>query len=700
MKKNYDLQATRAARRALSPISGFNLNPGEEEEEWHGGSQQSAQATQQNKPESKTPALDTFGTDLTARAEAEELDPVVGRTEEILRVAQILTRRKKNNPILIGEPGVGKSAIVEGLAQRIVRRQVPQALRGCRLGVLDMASVVAGTKYRGQFEERLRAIMTELKENPKTIVFVDEIHTIIGAGSAPGTMDAANMLKPALSRGEIRCIGATTLAEYRKSIEKDGALERRFQKVSVGQPTAEETLAILQNLQPTYEQHHRVRYTAEALKACVTLTERYVSDRSFPDKAIDALDEAGSAMHMTVREPSKGVLHMESEVLRLGNEKKAALERQDYETAADLHKQLRTAEKALDHQRRAWEEAQDGDTPTVGREHVERVVSRMTGVPVERMGSDEHKRLRSMATRLAAKVIGQDEAVGAITRSIQRSRLGLKDPHRPIGTFLFVGPTGVGKTFLTQTLAEEMFGTKDALIRVDMSEYMEKHTVSRMIGSPPGYVGYDEGGQLTERVRRRPYSIVLLDEIEKAHPDVLNLLLQVMDEGRLTDGNGATIDFRNTIIVMTSNAGTRQVKDFGQGVGFSAGTDASKDFALQRSLIEKTLRKQFAPEFLNRLTDVVYFRQLAPQSICRIVDIELRPLQERMAAMGHRLCLTPKAKELLGAKGYDPQYGARPLKRAIETLVEDPICQLMLEGRRGRFTVRASEGNIAISNSK
>ncbi len=630
--------------------------------------------------ESKTPALDTFGTDLTKAAADGLLDPVVGRQDETERVAQILVRRKKNNPILIGEPGVGKSAIVEGIALRIVQRRIARVLWNKRVLVLDMGSVVAGTKYRGQFEERMRAIVSELRQNPDIIIFIDEIHTIIGAGSAPGSMDAANLLKPALARGEVQCIGATTLAEYRKSIEKDGALERRFQKVLVNATTIGETLNILHNLKGRYEEHHNVHYTDQALQACVRLTERYVSDRSFPDKAIDVMDEAGASMRIMDLPVSPELENMEKEVKRLTAQKDEAIKTQQYELAADYRDQLRTAQKALDYQRRAWENQLKENPQTVDEAQVAQIVSRMTGIPLQRIGEEEHQRLRLMADRLKAKVVGQDEAVGAIVRSIQRSRMGLKDPHHPIGAFMLVGPTGVGKTYLTEMLAEEMFGSKDALIRLDMSEYMEKHTVSRMIGSPPGYVGYDEGGQLTEQVRRRPYSIVLFDEIEKAHRDVFNLLLQVMDEGRLTDGNGATIDFRNTIIVMTSNSGTRQLKDFGKGVGFASRTDASQDKAMARSIVEKSLQKQFAPEFLNRLSDIIYFDQLSQESIVRIVDTELMPLIRRLEELGYSLTVSNDAKAVLARKGYDAQYGARPLKRAIQTMVEDPLCQLLLDG--------------------
>ncbi len=632
---------------------------------------------------SSTPVLDSFGTDLTRAAADGLLDPVIGRKAEIERVAQILVRRKKNNPILIGEPGVGKSAIVEGLALRIVQRKIARILWNKRVMVLDMGSVVAGTKYRGQFEERIRAIIAELKENPDVIIFIDEVHTLIGAGSAPGSMDAANLLKPALARGEIQCIGATTINEYRKSIEKDGALERRFQKVLVNPTTAEETLDILRNLQSRYEEHHNVKYTDEALEACVRLTERYVSDRSFPDKAIDALDESGARAHIMDVPVSPDLENMEREVARLNEQKDEAIRTQNYELAADYRDQLKTAQKALDYQKKEWEQQLKDNPQVVDAQQVAQVVSKMTGIPVERLGEEEHERLRHLGDRLKEKVVGQDAAIDCLTRAIQRSRIGLKDPRRPIGAFMLVGPTGVGKTYLTEMLAEEMFGKRESLIRIDMSEYMEKHTVSRMIGSPPGYVGYDEGGQLTEKVRRNPYSIILFDEIEKAHRDVFNLLLQVMDEGRLTDGNGATIDFRNTILVMTSNSGTRQLKEFGNGVGFSASQDVTHDRQLARSIVEKSLQRQFAPEFLNRLSDIIYFDQLSPESILKIVDIELAPLTHRVEDMGFSLKVTDTAKQLLAKKGYDVQYGARPLKRTIQNLLEDPLCQRLLDGAAG-----------------
>ena len=630
------------------------------------------------KPGEQTPVLDKFGTDLTHAASEHLLDPVVGREKEIERVAQILSRRKKNNPILIGEPGVGKSAIVEGLAKRIVEHRISRALWGKRVIVLDLGAVVAGTKYRGQFEERMRAIMIELQKHPEVIIFIDEIHTIIGAGSAAGTMDAANMLKPALSRGEIQCIGATTLDEYRKSIEKDGALERRFQKVVVQPTTAEETLQILQNLRGRYEEHHNVRYTDKALEACVRLTERYVSDRAFPDKAIDAMDEAGSRAHIMNIPVSHDVEFMEKQMADLEDLKQRAIKAEEYKMAAEYSDQQKTLQQALEQKKREWEATLKDERETVDEAEIAHVVSMMTGIPVQRIGSEENERLRNLGPNLQRHVIGHDEAIRKLARAIQRSRIGLKDPKKPIGTFMFVGPTGVGKTYLTQKLAEEMFGSEKNLIRIDMSEYGEKHTVSRMVGAPPGYVGYEEGGQLTEKVRRQPYSIVLLDEIEKAHPDVFNILLQVMDEGRLTDGNGTTIDFRNTVIIMTSNSGTRQLKDFGQGIGFSTQGDRSQDRDYAHGIIKKSITKQFAPEFLNRLDDIIYFDQLSEESIKQIVDIEAKPLIARIREMGYTLELTDGAKALLAKKGYDVQYGARPLKRALQTLLEDPICELLM----------------------
>lgn len=639
---------------------------------------------QQKKQDSKTPALDNFGTDLTLMAANDLLDPVVGREKEIERVAQILNRRKKNNPILIGEPGVGKNAIVEGLAQRIVSHRVSRTLWNKRIVVLDLASVVAGTKYRGQFEERLRCIIKELQQNPDVIVFIDEIHTLVGAGNAAGSMDAANMLKPALSRGEFQCIGATTLDEFRKTIEKDGALERRFQKVQVAPPSAEETLQILVNLRERYEQHHHVRYTDQALEACVKLTGRYITDRSFPDKAIDILDEAGSRMRIQDVPVPEEITNLEKLVAELNQKKDEAAARQDFEKAAVLRDRCSTVVKELEQTKQNWEQTLvDTEKTLVDEQVVADVISNMTGIPVKRIGQEENEKLRTLKETLQQRVVGQDDAVATVARAIQRSRVGLKDPQKPIGTFLFVGPTGVGKTYLAKCLAEELFGKADAIIRVDMSEYMEKHTVSRMVGAPPGYVGYDEGGQLTERVRRKPYSIVLLDEIEKAHTDVFNLLLQVMDEGRLTDGNGNTIDFRNTVIIMTSNCGTKQIRDFGNGIGFQTLTDPTTGKKQNRSIVRKAIDKQFAPEFINRLDNIVYFDHLIPDDIQSIVDIELQPLLERINEMGHTLEVSAEARQLLGRKGYDMQFGARPLKRAIQDLIEDPLCEVLMSKEVG-----------------
>lgn len=629
--------------------------------------------------DTQTPLLDNFGTDLTKAAQENLLDPVVGRENEIERVAQILCRRKKNNPILIGEPGCGKSAIVEGLAQLIVKHRISRSLWDKRIVMLDMACVVAGTKYRGQFEERIRSISNELKNNPNVIVFIDEIHTIVGAGNAEGSMDAANILKPALARGEFQCIGATTTDEFKKTIEKDGALERRFQKVQVNPSSPEETLQILKNLKGRYEDFHHVTYTEEALEACVKLTGRFMNERCFPDKAIDAMDEAGSRLHIQDRPLPEKITSLEARIKELQAKKMQAAQNQNFELAADYRDEAKHLQAELDEAQQKWEESDANPRLEVDENIVAEVVSKMTGIPVQRVGQEENERLRKLKEILQKKVIGQDDAVATIARAIQRSRIGLKDPKRPIGTFMFVGPTGVGKTYLTKCLAEEMFGDADAIIRLDMSEYMEKHTVSRMVGAPPGYVGYEEGGQLTERVRRKPYSIVLLDEIEKAHPDVFNILLQVMDEGRLTDGNGNTIDFRNTIIIMTSNCGTRQINEFGKGIGFHSASDNMQNEANYHSMVMKALSKQFAPEFLNRLDEVVFFSQLNADALQRIVDIELAPLVSRVHDMGHILNVTLAARQLLAKRGYDVKYGARPLRRAIQNLLENPLCEILLQ---------------------
>jgi ATP-dependent Clp protease ATP-binding subunit ClpC len=632
-----------------------------------------------NAKSSDTPVIDNFGTDLTRAAEENRLDPIVGREKEIDRLAQILSRRKKNNPVLIGEPGVGKSAIVEGLASRIVQRKVSRVLFDKRVINLDMASVVAGTKYRGQFEERIKAILNELAKNPNVILFIDEIHTIVGAGGASGSMDAANMLKPALARGEIQCIGATTLDEYRKNIEKDGALERRFQKVIVDPTTAEETRLILETIKPKYEDHHNVIYTDEALDLCVKLTDRYISDRNFPDKAIDALDESGSRTHIANIVVPKTIETLEAKINAIKQQKSQAVKAQNYELAAGFRDKGRDLEEKLEAAQAKWEKALQQNRQIVDGDQVAEVVAMISGVPVQRIAQAENQKLKEMDTLLKASVIGQDEAVQKIVKAIQRNRIGLKDPNKPIGTFMFLGPTGVGKTHLAKQLAEYLFDSTDTLIRIDMSEYMEKFTVSRLIGAPPGYVGYEEGGQLTEKVRRKPYSVVLLDEIEKAHPDVFNLLLQVLDEGRLTDSLGRRIDFKNTILIMTSNIGTRQLKDFGRGIGFTAGMTGENDKEFSRNVIRKALEKAFAPEFLNRVDDIVMFDQLDKTAIHAIIDIELRSFYKRLENLGYRLTLSDAVKEFIASKGYDVQFGARPLKRAVQKYLEDELAELIIK---------------------
>jgi len=634
----------------------------------------------QPKSPNDTPVLDNFGTDMTRAAAENRLDPIVGREKEIERLAQILSRRKKNNPVLIGEPGVGKSAIVEGLALRIIQRKVSRVLFDKRVISLDMASIVAGTKYRGQFEERIKAILNELSKNPNIILFIDEIHTIVGAGSASGSMDAANMLKPALARGEIQCIGATTLDEYRKNIEKDGALERRFQKVIVDPTTAEETLQILKNIKPRYEEHHNVIYTDEALEACVKLTERYISDRNFPDKAIDALDEAGSRVHISNITVPKSIEELEAKIEDTKTEKLAAVKSQNFELAASFRDKERQYLLQLEAAKSKWEQELQEHRETVDEDKVAEVVAMMSGVPVQRIAKAENLKLLEMAENLKKQVVGQDDAVQKIVKAIQRNRVGLKDP---IGTFMFLGPTGVGKTHLAKKLAEYLFDSADALVRIDMSEYLEKFAVSRLIGAPPGYVGYEEGGQLTEKVRRKPYSVVLLDEIEKAHPDVFNLLLQVLDEGRLTDSLGRRIDFKNTILIMTSNIGTRQLKDFGRGVGFSSQAAGEPDKDFSRSVIQKALNKAFAPEFLNRVDDIIMFDQLDKDAIHKIIDIELQGLYKRVCGLGYELVLTDEAKDFIATKGYDVQFGARPLKRAIQKYLEDEMAELIIRASVG-----------------
>ena len=633
--------------------------------------------TKQQKSSKDTPVLDSFSTDMTKAAEEGKLDPVVGREKEIERLAQILSRRKKNNPILIGEPGVGKSAIVEGLAMRIVERKVSRILFDKRVVALDMTAVVAGTKYRGQFEERIRSILNELKKNPDIILFIDEIHNIVGAGSAAGSMDAANILKPSLARGEIQCIGATTLDEYRQNIEKDGALERRFQKVMVEPTTPEETLQILKNIKEKYEEHHCVNYTDEALEACVKLTDRYISDRNFPDKAIDALDEAGSRVHLTNVSVPKEIEEQEKLIEEARKHKNEAVNLQNFELAASFRDQEKNYMNQLEVMKREWEENLKQQRETVDAPQIENVVSMMSGVPVQRMAQAEGIRLKGMKEELKSRVIAQDKAVDTLVKAIQRSRVGLKDPNKPIGTFLFLGPTGVGKTHLAKELARQLFGTTDAMIRIDMSEYMEKYSVSRLVGAPPGYVGYEEGGQLTEKVRRRPYSIVLLDEIEKAHSDVFNLLLQVMDEGRLTDSNGRTVDFKNTVIILTSNIGTRQLKEFGKGIGFAAQL-RTDDSEYSRSVITKALNKSFAPEFINRLDKIITFDQLDVEALSKIIDIELKRLYQRMESIGYKLRIDDDAKRYVAEKGYDVQFGARPLKRSIQSNLEDGLAELIL----------------------
>lgn len=628
---------------------------------------------------SKTPVLDNFGRDLTKSAEEGRLDPIVGREKEIERVSQILSRRKKNNPILIGEPGVGKSAIAEGLALRIVQRKVSRVLFNKRIVTLDLASLVAGTKYRGQFEERMKAVMNELEKSPDVILFIDEIHTIIGAGGASGSLDASNMFKPALARGEIQCIGATTLDEYRQYIEKDGALDRRFQKVIVDPTSPEETIEILMNIKERYEDHHNVTYTDDAIQACVKLTNRYITDRFLPDKAIDALDEAGSRVHITNIHVPESIIELENKIQDIKDEKNKVVRSQKYEEAARLRDTEKQLLEQLEIAKKEWEEETKHQRYTVAEENVAEVVAMMSGVPVYRIAEAESQRLMNMREQLTGKVIGQDEAIRKVVKAIQRNRAGLKDPNKPIGSFVFLGPTGVGKTELAKVLARYLFDSEDALIRIDMSEYMEKFAVSRLIGAPPGYVGYEEGGQLTEKVRRKPYSVVLLDEIEKAHPDVFNLLLQLLDDGILTDSLGRRVDFKNTIVIMTSNIGSRQLKDFGAGVGFSTTAKQSAIDEHSKGVIENALKKTFAPEFLNRIDDVVIFNSLSKEDIFKIIDIELAHLYKRIAELGYNLRLTETAKDFIAEKGYDSSFGARPLKRAIQKYIEDPLAEEIIK---------------------
>ena len=658
--------------------SGFGFSQDEEDEENEPRNKPSDTkiSSSQAAPNNDTPVLDNFGFDLTAAARKGKLDPVVGREKEIEHLAQILNRRKKNNPVLIGEPGVGKSAIVEGLATRIIQHKVPRTFLHKRIIALDMVSLVAGTKYRGQFEERIRGLLDELQKNPNIILFIDEIHTIVGAGSAPGTMDAANILKPALARGEIQCIGATTMDEFRKSIEKDGALERRFQKIIVEPTTHDETLQILNNIRERYEDFHNVRFTDKALEACVSLTDRYISDRCQPDKAIDALDEAGSRAHITNLKVPKDIEEQEAHINEIREKKNEAVSKQDFEEAANLRDQEMNLTLLYEARRKEWELSLNENRETIDLPQIEEVVSYMSGIPVQKMVRAENIRLKGMYEALANAVIAQETAITKITKAIMRSRIGLKDPTRPIGTFMFLGPTGVGKTLLAKKLADFMFGSEDALIRIDMSEYMEKYSVSRLVGAPPGYVGYEEGGQLTERVRRHPYSIILLDEIEKANNDVFNLLLQVMDDGRLTDSNGRTVDFKNTVIIMTSNSGTKQLREFGQGIGFEAMTSVDKKKS--DDIIRKALNKSFAPEFLNRIDEIIMFDPLTEAAIRSIADIEIDKFVKRVEGLGYALTVDNNARDFITQKGYDSKLGARPLKRAIQTYLEDKVCELMM----------------------
>lgn len=686
---NYNNAISMLQQRANQPKDGIGMADEEEiDDDMMSSSSNNGgntKTTQSSRTKSKTPVLDSFGTDLTQAAAEGKLDPVVGREKEIMRVSEILGRRKKNNPILIGEPGVGKSAIVEGLAQLIVKHLTSPILFDKRVITLDLTAVVAGTKYRGQFEERIRALIKEIEQNPDIIIFIDEIHTLIGAGSSPGSMDAANILKPALARGTIQCIGATTLDEYRKSIEKDGALERRFQKVLVEPTTAEETLQILENIKDRYEGHHHVRYTEDALKACVKYAERYITDRSFPDKAIDIIDEVGSRVHLQHVKVPQSILDIQKEIEIAQEKKQAAVKNQNFELAASFRDKQTELEQKLKDEQERWQNGDTEDKIEIGEDAIADVVSMITGVPVQRMQEAEGIRLKNMNNDLKQVVIAQDAAIDKMVKAIQRNRVGLKDPNHPIGAFMFLGPTGVGKTYLAKRLAEMMFGSADALIRIDMSEYTESFNTSRLVGAPPGYVGYDEGGQLTEKVRHHPYSIVLLDEIEKAHGNVFNMLLQVLDEGRLTDGNGRLIDFRNTVIIMTSNAGTRQLKEFGQGVGFKAtnlnGLSQNEgDKERARAIIQKSLSKQFAPEFLNRLDEIITFDQLDLEAIKKIINIELKGLFKRVHELGYEMEITDEAKEYVATKGYDVQFGARPLKRAIQNHIEDGLSELILSG--------------------
>ena len=680
--KEYDLEyeGVKDEIKEMIPEASADF-PGDEDEDDKnfGDKSKGGAAPSSTKTNSETPVLDNFGIDLTKAAEEDKLDPIVGREKEIERLAQILSRRKKNNPILIGEPGVGKSAIAEGLAERIVKRQVSRILFGKRVVTLDLASIVAGTKYRGQFEERMKAILNELAKTDNIILFIDEIHTIVGAGGATGSLDAANMLKPSLARGDIQCIGATTLDEYRQHIEKDGALERRFQKIMVEATSIEETLDILKNIKERYEDHHNVFYTDEALDSCVKLTNRYISDRYLPDKAIDAMDEAGSRVHISNIVVPERILELEKRLEETKKEKITAVKNQNFEKAASFRDREKELIDGLEVEKKKWEKELSKNRQEVNDETVAEVVAMMTGVPVQRIAQAEGARLLKMNEELQESVIGQQDAIKKIVKSIQRNRAGLKDPNKPIGTFIFLGPTGVGKTYLAKILAKFLFDSVDNLIRVDMSEYMEKFSVSRLVGAPPGYIGYEEGGQLTEKVRRKPYAVVLLDEIEKAHPDVFHILLQVLDEGQLTDSLGRRVDFRNTVIIMTSNIGSRQLKDFGQGVGFNTGTSKISRDDINKGIIQKALKRAFAPEFLNRVDDVVMFNSLDKEDIFKIIDIELKGLFSRVNILGYKIKLTPEAKDFVAEKGYDIQFGARPLKRAIQKYIEDPMAEVIIQ---------------------
>ena len=676
---NYEVFKNQLETFRLNPSSEMPSNPSDDD-----GYKEEDSYASAKKPvgdaKSKTPVLDNFGRDLTRAAEDGKLDPIVGREKEIERVSQILSRRKKNNPILIGEPGVGKSAIAEGLALRIVQRKVSRVLFNKRVVTLDLASLVAGTKYRGQFEERMKAVMNELEKSPDVILFIDEIHTIVGAGGASGSLDASNMFKPALARGEIQCIGATTLDEYRQFIEKDGALDRRFQKVIVNPATPEETVIILNNIKEKYEEHHNVTYTQEAIEACVNLTTRYMSDRFLPDKAIDALDEAGSRVHITNIHVPQNIIDVEQKIEEIKVEKNRVVRSQKYEEAAKLRDNEKQLLEQLESAKVEWEAETKNKKYIVTEDNVAEVVSMMTGIPIQRVGQTDSQRLLNMADELKGQIIGQDEAIIKLAKAIRRTRAGLKDPKKPIGSFIFLGPTGVGKTELAKVLARFMFESEDSLIRIDMSEYMEKFAISRLVGAPPGYVGYEEGGQLTEKVRRKPYAVILLDEIEKAHPDVFNILLQVLDDGILTDSLGRKVDFRNTIIIMTSNIGSRQLKEFGQGVGFTTSAKVAQADTNAKSVVENALKRAFAPEFLNRIDDVIVFNSLQKEDIFKIIDIELKELFGRLLLMGYQIQLTENAKEFIAEKGFDPNFGARPLNRAIQKYLEDPIAEEILKG--------------------